>query len=425
MSRVTLPLRVEPASVTAAGIDAEVVSQGVMLCLKPPAILAERIAVASGDKPEQLHVTILYFGAMNEVDMPSIERLALKLPWIAANLPQIGVGFNRIERLGPKSATVLAGENGSLMRWREYLTTTLRDYVKWNETYAFYPHMTLGYWPEGEGPDAGPYDEAVSWVAESMYLSVGPAITNFPFDNETSETADQWAFGYEELVNRNHTPTSAHPNAVSWKKEVAGRYSFGTAIVEQVHSRAFGSHWVMRVDGKRIDVAGGVSTLRGAQQAVEGYLHGQADTPDQTRMSPAAAPLYAQTDYHRGFVHGKGSDSAQSVSVPMPVTTNPKYKFKFKAERNDYEQGDDRAYRVSHRGITIGTVETTWIPSRVADGEPTQGWDFESYDGKMRGTGKSRGEAVANAIKDAQAKSEGGSDATTASADSTLSIRVR
>lgn len=71
-------------------------------------------------------------------------------------------------------------------------------------------------------------------------------------------------------------------------------------------------------------------------------------------------------------------------------------RFKFRPVHQDYQPGDERSYYVSERGMTIGTVERTWEPSRHVDGEPVEGWSFETFDGIGRGTGLTRVQAIEN-----------------------------
>lgn len=201
LTKFLLPLSPRPATLVAAGISAEFATNGVMLCLRPPAELAQRIAVPSGDKPDQLHVTLIYLGKLGDIPQAELDKLTRQMPFIAANMPQIGLSFNRIGRLGDNNATVLMGDNGSLKRWRELLSTYLRDYVTWVDTYAFLPHMTLGYWmTDAEAPEIGPYNEAVSWVSDSIYLKIGPNESRYPVDNTSNSVEGPLYFeGEEEL----------------------------------------------------------------------------------------------------------------------------------------------------------------------------------------------------------------------------------
>lgn len=210
LTKFLLPLSPRPATVVAAGISAEFATNGVMLALKPPAELAARIAVPSGDKPDQLHVTLVYLGKLGDIPQAELDKLARQMPFIAANLPQIGLGFNRIERLGDKNATVLIGENDSLKRWRELLASYLRDYVTWVDSFAFLPHMTLGYWPtEAEAPELGPYHEAISWVSDSIYLKIGPNESRYPVDNTSNSVEGPLYFEGEEEELESQVSASA------------------------------------------------------------------------------------------------------------------------------------------------------------------------------------------------------------------------
>lgn len=196
-----LSLRVEPATIVAGGLDSEVAAQGVMLYLKPPKLLAERLAVPNGDKPDQLHVTLVYLGKLHDLEIGVLDELTQHLPWIAANMPPIGVAFTDVQKLGSNGAYVLTGaHNESVVRWREHLAICLAPYIQWSDEFAFTPHLTLGYYPPGSeenAPKLGPYSEAVSWSATELWLKIGTTATNYPLDCSTTTNVGPLTFASE------------------------------------------------------------------------------------------------------------------------------------------------------------------------------------------------------------------------------------
>lgn len=75
---------------------------------------------------------------------------------------------------------------------------------------------------------------------------------------------------------------------------------------------------------------------------------------------------------------------------------------------SDYVAGDDRAYDVLSRGLSIGIVEPGWRPNAIPEAEPVRCWDFRSCDGTKSGQGATRADAVLDAYAEPEPKSAPG-----------------
>lgn len=83
-------------------------------------------------------------------------------------------------------------------------------------------------------------------------------------------------------------------------------------------------------------------------------------------------------------------DNERLPADPPPVAR----RLTFRLDGSGYVAGDERAYEVVHRGLTIGLVERAWVPAATPGAEPLHGWWFVSNDGSRRGLGLTRAAAV-------------------------------
>ena len=130
------------------------VPDGVMVAFYPPPDLARRLAIAGGEPPEDLHITLALPGKLSSLSPEQKRRL-----------PQIMRGFGLISRPlagkfngltefaaneGVKPVVLLVDVPG-LPAWRQRLVEvlTLNGYTIAND-HGFVPHMTLKYAKEDE-----------------------------------------------------------------------------------------------------------------------------------------------------------------------------------------------------------------------------------------------------------------------------------
>lgn len=126
--------------------------KGLMLALYPPPATANKIAIPKGEPPEELHVTLLYFGDAadkTEADLYRIqtaaEAVAQKYAPFTAELGGIG-RFYTTDSDG-NQAFYASVDAPSLPGLRQDLAASLSGLYANN--HGFSPHMTLAYVKEG------------------------------------------------------------------------------------------------------------------------------------------------------------------------------------------------------------------------------------------------------------------------------------
>lgn len=179
-------------------------SQGVMLAVIPPPAIAKAMLALLGDNADEsglpadeLHVTVAYLGALDGADAPNgtPEQYLAAVASAGVQAP-IHVALTHFDVLGdpaaPERAYSLVGSNAQLVAARERIVAALSAAdLTWSNTYAYRPHLCLGYYtpddapvPEGGplaamegGPAApGPDGAAYEWDVSSIRLVWGTDI---------------------------------------------------------------------------------------------------------------------------------------------------------------------------------------------------------------------------------------------------------
>lgn len=161
---------------------------------------AERVAVAGGQPPHTLHITLAHLGDLSQLAswvpgdaVAAAARVAARTPVIDAVLPGLGV-FK-----GPASDVLYASVDAAeLSDLHERLVEQLRnEMIEPDRAHGFTPHVTLAYLPEGAYVDAAAWEpvpvtlKAVTVVSDDDSFRVELPLLGPPRRREPPEpTAD-------------------------------------------------------------------------------------------------------------------------------------------------------------------------------------------------------------------------------------------
>lgn len=162
------------------------VSDLAMIAVYPTDAQASSIAVDGGMPPETLHVTMVFLGKVDDIDMDAVGRSVEK---VAADTGKLEgrVGGVGLFAAGPDGSPQLAIPNvKGLAELRTRLTDALADEgVESPSEHDWVPHMTLAYVDEPELPDVSVIGEALTFAA----LSVAVADVRTDYDLREPVTA--------------------------------------------------------------------------------------------------------------------------------------------------------------------------------------------------------------------------------------------
>jgi 2'-5' RNA ligase len=152
---------------------------GAMVALfAPPEV--QSIAVKGGEPADNLHVTLFFLGKVDELDAALREGVSGKLATIAPTLEPTLIEFTHVEHFpadpedsAQERPVVLVTGSPAVFDLRETLRLGFGD-IGASEKFAFRPHMTIGYWPEGKAPEPytkpGPLPEPIEFTAREVAL---------------------------------------------------------------------------------------------------------------------------------------------------------------------------------------------------------------------------------------------------------------
>lgn len=160
---------------------------GVMLALFPPLATAKKIAIPGGEPAEDLHVTLLFFGAANNLSEGDLYRIQSSAQLAAAKYApftaEIG-GIGRFYTTDEDGNQAFYGsvDSPTLPDLRYDLASGLKGMYK--DNHGFSPHMTLSYVKDGDAnPISGWTPTKVNF--KEITLMVAGLETNYPFIGES------------------------------------------------------------------------------------------------------------------------------------------------------------------------------------------------------------------------------------------------
>ncbi|WP_086680029.1 HK97 family phage prohead protease [Streptomyces pseudogriseolus] len=126
------------------------VGDGVMVALKVPRDVAEKIAHPDGTAAEHLHITLAYLGSVGELGGHPDDLRDIVTPAVADSGPLTGSigGIGRFPDSGDGEPTWVPVDVPGLAELRQYVTQALATSVyseAVRDDHGFTPHITLGY----------------------------------------------------------------------------------------------------------------------------------------------------------------------------------------------------------------------------------------------------------------------------------------
>lgn len=155
---------------------------GVMLALYPRPGVARKLAISAGEPPDDLHITLLYFGDAVDLDEASLYTISIAAEQVAsiystftAELGGIGRFYTTDE--DGNQAFYASVDAPCLPALRQDLA--LRTAGLFKDNHGFLPHMTLAYVKEG---GKNPIE---SWIPikvkfDSLHLMVAGIEKSYP-----------------------------------------------------------------------------------------------------------------------------------------------------------------------------------------------------------------------------------------------------
>lgn len=123
-------------------------STGGMLALYPRSDYAEILAVPGGEPPEDLHVTLFYFGE-DVTDMPGVDDIVRAGRGIADQFSPItakAFGHAAFNPNGAEPCAVyLVGNSQELSDFHTQMAEVVAPYVSHDQHVPWTPHITAGY----------------------------------------------------------------------------------------------------------------------------------------------------------------------------------------------------------------------------------------------------------------------------------------
>jgi 2'-5' RNA ligase len=150
-----------------------------MIAFYPHISIAEKLAIVSGDAPEDLHITLAYLGKSDEIPaMSDVERAMENFAKRSKPVEGLvnGLGrFNASDTSDSKDVIIALLDLPALPEFRHDLICTIEDMsdgAKASRIHGFTPHMTLSYVGTDEDAPVKRVDTTPVRF-ESIFLVVG------------------------------------------------------------------------------------------------------------------------------------------------------------------------------------------------------------------------------------------------------------
>lgn len=173
---------------TAASLNAGM--NGAMVALPvPPDVQSE--ALPDGEPADAMHMTLLYFGGVDELDPQMQATLKGICSAIASNSEMPLVDLSHMERFAPTPdghsgpdlyPCCMVDDGPDVPDLVERLKAACDAAgTPYHDDHAFRSHVTLGYYPDGQGPESGPLPTSHQYAPDSLMLHWGDEVHAFPF----------------------------------------------------------------------------------------------------------------------------------------------------------------------------------------------------------------------------------------------------
>jgi 2'-5' RNA ligase len=219
-----LPL---PSVRTAASLNAGM--NGAMVALPVPPDVHQTYGQPDGEPADAMHMTLLYFGGLDELD-PSLQPMLQGIcSGLAANSDMPNIDLSHVERFAPTPnghsgdmfPCALVDDGPDVPDLVERLKAACDTAgVPYHDDHAFRSHVTLGYYPQDQGPQSGPLPETNSYSPDSLMLHWGDEVSTYPFVDAPAPGAQAAEPLAASLTRRAYFDESKHPRD-------RGRFTFG------------------------------------------------------------------------------------------------------------------------------------------------------------------------------------------------------
>jgi 2'-5' RNA ligase len=188
--------------VIAVAGPAQTDGDGVMLAVYPPLDVADQLAGnAEGDhRPDDMHVTLLYFGDITEVNLDAVTALQASLPAVLAErLPLVAhvTEAGMFEAEDGENPQIYHVDCTGLDEIRDVLLAASRDVgLIPHMNFDFTPHMTVRY--GGEPLSGVPEGGDREWPVNEVTLSIGTEYTVYQIGKSREFAAIKGPYPYKK-----------------------------------------------------------------------------------------------------------------------------------------------------------------------------------------------------------------------------------
>jgi 2'-5' RNA ligase len=194
---------------------------GLLIAVWLDEATARQLAVAGGEPPEALHLTLCYCGDANELPDVAIARAIAAVSETAMTWPPLsgqiaGLGrFNASESSDGKDVLYANVDVPGLERMREYLASSL-DMAGCapNRGHGYTPHITLAYLDEGADFPIQRI-ETMPFSIRSLWVSAGDRRTEIPLTGTNGLVGAPYKAGARHSRRDQHMLQTIHDHAVS------------------------------------------------------------------------------------------------------------------------------------------------------------------------------------------------------------------
>lgn len=168
---------------------------GAMIALPVDPQVAEAVALADGEPPAAMHLTLFHLGNDAAALSPDLhDRYAQALQDAAPGLPAPDIRLSHVERFTATDdglePVALVADDPSVYELRQALQDQLDAAgLPYSDDHAFRCHLTLGYYAPGDGPDAGPLDTPIDLNPQLVGLHWAADRTDIPLASPAPITA--------------------------------------------------------------------------------------------------------------------------------------------------------------------------------------------------------------------------------------------
>lgn len=169
---------------------------GVMLAFWPDPELAKKLAVPGGEGPDQLHLTLAYFGKLDDIGMDSLPALEQAVQKFAATQPPLKVTLGGVGRFPatPQSdgqdVAYLGVHSPDIQKFREGLVSAVEAAGSTpKKDFGYTPHITLKMLP-AHAPHLVSNPEPADVTFDKIVLSIGNARKEYPLTGQVAEKTD-------------------------------------------------------------------------------------------------------------------------------------------------------------------------------------------------------------------------------------------